>query len=1118
MNTQQSSFFSRRGSPTPGLLLLLGLLCGAWLLVACGDDDGQSDAAVTDDASSVGDAQPPTDAEPNPFVDCDEVECSSECVVYVDHAAFSGGDGSSPEQALRRVQDGLTTAQERAGQCCRCEVRVAEGTYHARVSGPGETFLLRERVDLLGGYAANFVGDRDPESHLTVLRGTAVSDEDLHVYHVVTGANDCLLDGFLIEGGRALVDDNDLNADNYGAGLLNLSVSPRVERCVFRDNEALNGGAVYNLDSHAQFHQCRFAENRATNRGGALLNRRSPVLLRYAQVLANEAGEGAGLYNGDTSDASIINSVVAGNIATGPGGGLYNDGSSPSLIHVSLGENEASTGGGLYNADGASPRVVNSILYGDTPDEVVNADAEATPHITYTDVQSGCTVANGCTTDETGNIDANPLYVDRDNFDLRLFHRSPVIDQGDNGAVPADLLTDIDGHARRRDGVTDNAGTVDLGADEARVLAEYPVVHVDQAALGSEDGSSWTDAFRSLEAAFRETAPMSTLWVATGDYVPSDLGDRAQPFEMPNGVLMLGGFDPASGADSLATRDATAHPTVLTGDLFGNDQLGMMDDNSYWIIRAGSPAELDGVTITRARNNNYSGGAGMLLKIGARLWLRHCRFTDNWTRGFGAAIFGQYQVAPVIEHCLFEGNSAGEEAGAIFLAIVDPGARIVHSVFRDNYSPYTAGALYLHRADDLVLEDCLFESNGTDPSGGGTPRGGAITSTSNHLKVTRCVFLNNRGRVGAAVAARYGGDSSVTVEECHFEGNLAHELGNLSWCAPDTYWDSGGGGAIYAHGIPVIIRRSSFVDNEAIMSGANACVDASDPPYTFGMGGAVMVKNGTLDVTGSTFTGNRAEGPAFYGGDGGALAMFGGVLRVSNSHFSGNVAQRVLTGGWGDHGQGGAIWVHAPPDVSDPSQGAWIVNSVLSENVGLWGGGIHLNGGALWIYQSTITLNETGYQNSGGGISNWNGDLYLRNSIVWGNIDPGFYSPTVGQVSPHGYQCDSDTRVFAANTDIMVTGLSPADGCLRDCNDSGPVYGECVNPRHIAPSFVQAGGANADYHHSGAECAELGDNALLPPDWHDLDGDGDTSEPLPVDLDGQPRVVGTVDLGPYERQ
>jgi len=238
----------------------------------------------------------------------------------------------------------------------------------------------------------------------------------------------------------------------------------------------------------------------------------------------------------------------------------------------------------------------------------------------------------------------------------------------------------------------------------------------------------------------------------------------------------------------------------------------------------------------------------------------------------------------------------------------------------------------------------------------------------------------------------------------------------------------------------------------------------------------------------------------------------------SNSHFSGNVAQRVLTGGWGDHGQGGAIWVHAPPDVSDPSQGAWIVNSVLSENVGLWGGGIHLNGGALWIYQSTITLNETGYQNSGGGISNWNGDLYLRNSIVWGNIDPGFYSPTVGQVSPHGYQCDSDTRVFAANTDIMVTGLSPADGCLRDCNDSGPVYGECMNPRHIAPSFVQAGGANADYHHSGAECAELGDNALLPPDWHDLDGDGDTSEPLPVDLDGQPRVVGTVDLGPYERQ
>jgi len=56
-------------------------------------------------------------------------------------------------------------------------------------------------------------------------------------------------------------------------------------------------------------------------------------------------------------------------------------------------------------------------------------------------------------------------------------------------------------------------------------------------------------------------------------------------------------------------------------------------------------------------------------------------------------------------------------------------------------------------------------------------------------------------------------------------------------------------------------------------------------------------------------------------------------------------------------------------------------------------------------------------------------------------------------------------------------------------------------------------------------CIDAGDNTAVPADTADLDGDGDTSEPIPFDLDGNRRIVdgdrdgiSTVDMGAYESQ
>jgi hypothetical protein len=54
---------------------------------------------------------------------------------------------------------------------------------------------------------------------------------------------------------------------------------------------------------------------------------------------------------------------------------------------------------------------------------------------------------------------------------------------------------------------------------------------------------------------------------------------------------------------------------------------------------------------------------------------------------------------------------------------------------------------------------------------------------------------------------------------------------------------------------------------------------------------------------------------------------------------------------------------------------------------------------------------------------------------------------------------------------------------------------------------------------AASPCIGLGDGAALPADTSDLDGDGNTIEPLPLDLAGAPRVVdGGVDMGAFEHQ
>jgi hypothetical protein len=139
----------------------------------------------------------------------------------------------------------------------------------------------------------------------------------------------------------------------------------------------------------------------------------------------------------------------------------------------------------------------------------------------------------------------------------------------------------------------------------------------------------------------------------------------------------------------------------------------------------------------------------------------------------------------------------------------------------------------------------------------------------------------------------------------------------------------------------------------------------------------------------------------------------------------------------------------------------------------------------------TTSGNEAGV--NGGGLYCDGSSPALANCIFWGDTPQEIY---VHSGSPVVTYCDVQGGwEGVGNIDAHPLFVDP-DGA-----DDDPSTWEDNNYRLSA----------------GSPCIDAGYNDALPPDAPDLDGDGDTGEPIPVDLDGHARILnGTVDMGAYE--
>lgn len=196
-------------------------------------------------------------------------------------------------------------------------------------------------------------------------------------------------------------------------------------------------------------------------------------------------------------------------------------------------------------------------------------------------------------------------------------------------------------------GQYDNGWTKDANSSYSSNCS-YEPVYVDVNASGANNGSSWADAFTTIDAALTAAGPNSEIWVAKGVYKPSA---QNTPIEINHTISLFGGFN---GTETeLSDRDLsvinTTNATVITGDMNGDDVDGdftsnKSDNADKLILVDATNITIDGFILENiydTSSNGFYEDSGVIYskQLGASTWIENLSikntvFTNNYSNDF----------------------------------------------------------------------------------------------------------------------------------------------------------------------------------------------------------------------------------------------------------------------------------------------------------------------------------------------------------------------------------------------------------------------------------------------------------------------------------------------------
>jgi hypothetical protein len=255
---------------------------------------------------------------------------------------------------------------------------------------------------------------------------------------------------------------------------------------------------------------------------------------------------------------------------------------------------------------------------------------------------------------------------------------------------------------------------------------------VDKDAPGTiQNGKIWKWAFKNLQDALDIAAAGDIILVAEGTYKPDQgssviPGDRTAAFKPAPGVTLIGSCAGYGNVDP-NQQNINTHPTILSGDLLGNDLWGILnkDDNSYQVVKVSGGKTgtviIDGFEITAGQADGpdpANGGGGMNIN-NATVRLVDTTLSGN-VGGFGGGIACSNAVLS-IWNCVITGNNARIYGGGLYsyASNVDMTNCLMtgNSAYQEEI---TGGAAIYNLGGNLTILDSTIADNtdGTNPADG----------------------------------------------------------------------------------------------------------------------------------------------------------------------------------------------------------------------------------------------------------------------------------------------------------------------------------------------------------------------------------------------------------------